>query len=441
MSRFLLHSHDLDEINLEIDFDDAIRLPEGGTTCDIYRTRWQRRDVFVKRLKEKFRNNPLYLDAFDKEYEIGIRLKHPSLPDYRAFHRDYLVLDYIDGETLAGMIKHNDPWLKNEKNILRMLRELVNVVDYLHRHNVTHCDIKPDNIMITANNHNVVLIDFDKCYTDSLNDTSGDPSKYGLTSEEQGRIAMDFHGIGRTVLILKDKISGFRFRRYKEFVKACQDKGCTTEKLLDILDYKPSNSRKQFYWMITLAPFFVALIFGGVLLLTQGKGGYDDSYGIATSEQDPVSNNDSIELESEKGLEELETKEVKKESQKEETAASLAGKTQEQLHYEAQVRAAQLDKRIQPYYDELNAGIDSLVSFSKRPDITGSQLLERIRKHGDKEDEYFEETFAILDETFPGLTDRETMRVLAYSKAYTGYKRRAEPILRELGHKVEELGN
>ena len=439
MSRFLQDSDFKEEsIHQEIDFDDAIKLPEGGTTCDIYRTRWQRREVFVKRLKEEYRANPLYLDALDKEYEIGITLKHSSLPDYRAFHRDYLVLDYIDGETLADMIKKNDPWLRSEKNILRLLRELVNVVDYLHRHNVTHCDIKPDNIMITANNHNMVLIDFDKCYTDSLNDTSGDPSKYGLTFKEQGRTAIDFHGIGRTIQILQENVSGFRFRRYREFVKACQVKDCTPETLLEILDYKPSSAGLRYKSFINGVMVLVVIGFFFFWFFYEGKQEITNE----NSTDIPVIIQDDTIVRPEERKVELETKkETSKEAQKEETNAPLVGKTQEQLHYEAQLRAAQLDKRIQPYYDELNAGIDSLVSFSNRTDITGGQLLERIRLHGDKEDEYFEETFAILDETFPGLTDRETMRVLAYSKAYTGYKRRAEPILRELGHKVEEFRN
>ena len=167
MSQFLKDKkpyHD-ETFRKEIDFEDAIKLPNGGTTCDIYRTRWQRREVFVKRLKKEHRTNPLYLDAMDKEYDIGVSLKHPSLPDYRELHRDYIVMDFIDGTTLADMIKKQDSWLKNEKNIVMILKELVEVTDYLHRHNVTHCDIKPDNIIITANNKNLVLIDLDKCYT------------------------------------------------------------------------------------------------------------------------------------------------------------------------------------------------------------------------------------------------------------------------------------
>lgn len=430
MSQFLnnVDFHD-ESFRQEIDFEDAIRLPDGGSTCETYRTRWQRREVFVKRLKEEYRTNPIYLDALDKEYEIGVSLKHPSLPDYREFHRDYVVMDYIDGETLADMIRNNDPWLRNEKNLIRMLRELAEVTDYLHRHNVTHCDIKPDNIMITANNHNVVLIDLDKCYTDSLNDTSGDPSRYGLTERETGRIAIDFRGIGRVVELLKEKIPDFKFRKYNEFIKESKNKECTADKFFEILDYRPSNSRnRKFYWLITFTPFVMALIFGIVLWLIQGKDGYEESDGVVDTL--PV-NKESIEVSS---------VEIPKESPAEERTGNIpAPKSQEQIHLEAREIASQLDKRIQPMFDELNRGVDNLVSFSNQPDITGAQLVDSIRKFGDKEDEYIQEAFAILNETYPGLTDREAWRIMAFSKAYTGYTRRGRPILQELGQKAEEL--
>lgn len=78
-------------------------------------------------------------------------LKHPSLPEYREFHRDYMVMDYIDGTTLAAMIARKDPWLRDEKHLRSMLRQLVEVVDYLHRHNVVHCGIKPGSIMRPLN--------------------------------------------------------------------------------------------------------------------------------------------------------------------------------------------------------------------------------------------------------------------------------------------------
>ena len=121
-----------------------------------------------------------------------------------------------------------------------MLRELVDVVGYLHRHNVVHCDIKPDNIMITANSRNLVLIDFDKCYTDSLSDTSGHPSKYGLTADEPGRVAIDFRGIGMVVEKLKANVPGFKFSNYEPFVTACYAADVDSEDLAAILNQTPS---------------------------------------------------------------------------------------------------------------------------------------------------------------------------------------------------------
>ena len=147
-----------------IDFKKAQKLPGGGSTCDIYKAISQRRKVFVKRLKPEYRNKPLYLAAFDKEYDIGVSLNHKSLPQYREFHKDYIVMDYIDGKTLAEMLKEKDLWLSKEKNVIRMLRELLDVVDYLHQRNIVHCDIKPDNIMITNGNRNLMLIDLDRCF-------------------------------------------------------------------------------------------------------------------------------------------------------------------------------------------------------------------------------------------------------------------------------------
>ncbi|MCH5224862.1 MAG: protein kinase [Muribaculaceae bacterium] len=429
MSRFISENHPEKENLNEIDFEDAIRLPDGGTTCEIYRTKWHRHEVFVKRLKEEYRTNPLYLDALDKEYEVGAGLKHPSLPDYREFHRDYIVMDYVDGQTLADMIKNQDPWLRNEKNILRMLRDLIEVADYLHRHHVTHCDIKPDNIMITSNNKNLVLIDLDKCYTDSLNDSSGDPSKYGLSKEHEGRTAIDFRGIARVVEILKDNVAGFNFSRYSAFEKECNKPDPSTDDLLQILEYKPGKGSRRFYWMVTFAPFFVALIYGAVLLFTQGKNGYEDDYGI----DDPAPQmKDTIETALKEPAEETGYQEEKRIEAHSHGKEEPAPQSQEQIHARAQVMAARLDKSIMPYFDELNASLENLETMRTNPEITPEKFSEALTTHMDKEDEYSQEAFEILKETYPDLTDREAWRVMAYSKAYSGYKQKAASFLKTL---------
>ncbi len=112
-------------------------------------------------------------------------------------------------------------------------------------------------------------------------------------------------------------------------------------------------------------------------------------------------------------------------------------KTQEEIHSDAQEMAAVLDKRIQPSFDVLLAGLDRLSILKSDESLSGQQLLDSIRRHGDLADEYISEAFEILNETYPDLTDREAWRIMAYSKAYTEYTRRATPELKEFGQEIE----
>lgn len=438
MSRFLADSSDYrrDE-SMDIDFDDAVRLPGGGSTCDIYRTRWQRRDVFVKRLKEQYRATPLYLDALDKEYETGISLKHPALPEYREFHRDYIIMDYIDGSTLAEMIQRKDPWLSHEKNVQKLLRELVDVVDYLHSHNITHCDIKPDNIMITARNHNLVLIDLDKCYTDALNDTSGDPSKYGVAATRIGNASIDFQGIALIAKALKEDIPGFKFSRYKGFVAACRDKDVNTDDLLTVLDYQPSTRRTRL--AIIIAGVAILCIIGGIVLYIATRADKDNnSEGKVSNMETTVNPGDSVTAASNTaGNYPAGDYAVRQGGSGNIVQDNQRVVEQEDLHTDAQGKARILDGRIKPMYDELQVSLNRLLQLKSDSSLTADELLKAIREHGNREDECAEEMYAIAVETFPGISDREYWRILSYSKVYTGYKRKAEPALREIGQEIE----
>ncbi|MDE7389049.1 MAG: hypothetical protein K2M97_07360, partial [Muribaculaceae bacterium] len=83
------------KIPVAVDFASARKLDRSGSTCDAYECVVQRRRVFVKRLKSEYRENPLYRAAFDKEFDIGVTLSHPSLPRYIFFGGDHIVMDFI----------------------------------------------------------------------------------------------------------------------------------------------------------------------------------------------------------------------------------------------------------------------------------------------------------------------------------------------------------
>lgn len=193
--------------SMAVDFALAKPLDRSGSTCDAYECVVQRRRVFVKRLKAEYRDNPVYRAAFDKEYDLGVTLSHPSLPRYVGFGGDYIVMDFIEGDTLAELIKRDDPRLKNRKFVRRLLLELVNVVDYLHRRNIVHCDIKADNVIISPyDDRPATLIDLDKAYTSWLDSTHGNTQKYGCDNCADG--AIDFRGIGKIASQLgQDKVA------------------------------------------------------------------------------------------------------------------------------------------------------------------------------------------------------------------------------------------
>lgn len=71
--------------------------------------------------------------------------------------------------------------------------------------------------------------------------------------------------------------------------------------------------------------------------------------------------------------------------------------------------------------------------------LTWEHLLSRGRELLDKETEYKEETFAIINVMFSNITEKVAVRILSYSKDYTEHHKRSIPGLREYGKEIESL--
>lgn len=67
-----------------------------------------------------------------------------------------IVMEYVDGRTLQEFLQEN-PSQKARKQVLN---ELLQAIDYIHRSQVIHQDLKPNNILITNNGNHVKVIDF-----------------------------------------------------------------------------------------------------------------------------------------------------------------------------------------------------------------------------------------------------------------------------------------
>ena len=187
--------------DVQLSFPDAELLPFGGSTCDCYRVKLYGKLHFMKRLKPELRTDPRYVSALQKEFETGYRLDHPHLVRYVSKGDDYLLTEYVDGITLGTFVAENPDYFKSVRNTNKFLTQLLDVVGYLHQHQVIHLDLKPSNILMTRIGHDVKLADLGYCYTDTYTDTMGRTDKYAAPEQLAGvskvDVTTDIYAIGK----------------------------------------------------------------------------------------------------------------------------------------------------------------------------------------------------------------------------------------------------
>ena len=152
-------------------------LASGGMcTCTVVRQRG--RLVVRKQLLPEYAADERYLQALEKEFELGCVLQHPNIPRYLEWHDDYFLMDYVDGVTLNEWESLHPGYFARKDHARQLIDELLSAVAYLHQHGVLHLDLKPDNILMTRIGGHVKLIDLGYAYQDSYPFTTGGTPHY-----------------------------------------------------------------------------------------------------------------------------------------------------------------------------------------------------------------------------------------------------------------------
>lgn len=124
------------------------------------------RYVAIKQLQaDPLINQPLAEQIraqFQREAQILASLHHPNLPRVTDYFAEdellYLVMDYIEGQTLQEIVLANPGGLA-EAQVLDWADQLLSALEYIHAHHLIHRDIKPANIRRTSDGH-IFLVDF-----------------------------------------------------------------------------------------------------------------------------------------------------------------------------------------------------------------------------------------------------------------------------------------
>jgi len=132
-----------------------------GGMGEVYRARDTRLDrtVAIKVLPAELSEDAHRRVRFEREARAISALSHPHICTLHDVGRengvDYLVMEYLEGETLAERLRKGPLPLAQ---VLRFGIQMADALEKAHRNGIIHRDLKPSNIMVTKSG--VKLLDF-----------------------------------------------------------------------------------------------------------------------------------------------------------------------------------------------------------------------------------------------------------------------------------------
>ena len=154
------------------DFREIEKLGEGNFGS-VHKVQYKDGNIYaLKKIKqEKFQGKDKAMQEKDfyREKKILYALTEKKCPNIVQLYRDfedqnyrYLIMEYVEGQSLADIIKDcSDKNIKLKQDlIINILEELLKILIFLHDEcHIIHRDIKPDNIILDKNK-NIKLLDF-----------------------------------------------------------------------------------------------------------------------------------------------------------------------------------------------------------------------------------------------------------------------------------------
>ena len=162
-------------------------LSSQGAMSTVYQAKLYGKWIIIKRIKPQYKNNSKYRELFIREFENAYHLDHPHIVRLLDKGEDaeglYYTMEYIDGRALSEMIKKDG--LGNDKLAEKIARQIIDALIYVHKKQIYHRDLKPDNIYLTYKGDNVKILDFGLAAADNFDDNLAKAGTPRYASPEQ----------------------------------------------------------------------------------------------------------------------------------------------------------------------------------------------------------------------------------------------------------------
>ena len=197
-----------------------------------------------------------------REYDISCNLQHPYILTPLRYSEDTpvgpaIVMEYVEGCTLTEFVAKGQP----HEVLRRLLAEILDAVDYLHKKGLIHNDLKPDNILVSNIGNHIRIIDFGLSDKDAeylikrLGGTDGSsaPEVIEDNPDIPFTASSDVWSLGYIIRIMFPS-------RYKGIVRKCRRQN-PKDRYLDIVSLEKAlrNADRLRRFMISLPFVFCAI--------------------------------------------------------------------------------------------------------------------------------------------------------------------------------------
>lgn len=124
-----------------------------GGMADVYEAEdtTLHRSVAIKVLHPQFAQEKNFVERFRREAEAAAKLSHPNIVNIYDWGSEdntyFIVMEYIKGRNLRELVEETGSM--QPKKVVTIMRQILEALDYAHRHNLVHRDVKPHNIIVT----------------------------------------------------------------------------------------------------------------------------------------------------------------------------------------------------------------------------------------------------------------------------------------------------